>query len=93
MPTITELPSRLKSLQVKTMAGLLPSGQAHIFHAQGIEHVPQHRLLFSREIADGLPFQDRQEIDDFFGLREIDGHRGLLRVEFFAHEHQGRTPQ
>ena len=32
--------------------------QTHVLHPKGVEHIPQHRLFFRREIALGLLFQD-----------------------------------
>ena len=42
--------------------------QTHVLHPKGVKHIPQHRLFFRREIAFGLVFQDREQIDNLFGL-------------------------
>lgn len=47
----------------------LLGSQTHVLHPKGVEHIPQHRLFFRREIARGLLFQDREQVDNFFRLR------------------------
>jgi len=48
---------------------LLLGSQTHVLHPKGVEHIPQHRLFFRREIACGLAFQDREQVDNVFRLR------------------------
>ena len=36
----------------------LLGSQTHVLHPKGVEHIPQHRLFFRREIPLGLGFQD-----------------------------------
>jgi hypothetical protein len=47
----------------------LLGSQTHVLHPKGVEHIPQHRLFFRCEIAFGLVFQDREQVDNVFRLR------------------------
>ena len=49
--------------------GVLLGSQTHVLHPKSVEHIPQHRLFFRREVARGLLLQDREQIDNVFGLR------------------------
>ena len=48
---------------------LLLGSQTHVLHPKGVEHIPQHRLFFRREITRSLVFQDREQVDNVFRLR------------------------
>ena len=65
-----------------------PGGQTDEFHPQGVEHVFHDDLLIWSEIALRLFFQHGEEIDDFFGLRQVQRHGRLLRIELLPHQHQ-----
>jgi hypothetical protein len=47
----------------------LLGSQTHVLHPKGVEHIPQHRLFFRREITRSLVFQDREQVDNVFRLR------------------------
>src|SRR3989449_218874 len=76
-----------------SFSGFACLGQLDELDANGVEHLLQQRLFLSREIALGLGFQHRQDVDDLLGLREVGGLARRALADRLAEAHQRRRPQ
>src|SRR5881296_3954898 len=76
-----------------SFSGFACFGPLDELDAKGVEHLLQEGIFVRREIALGLGFQHRQDVDDLLGLREVGGlaHRAL--ADRLAEAHQRGCPQ
>ena len=77
LPQAKDIIDLLSVLEHKTTGNLTTEEQAELrdmlyalrMKYVSVEHIPQHRLFFRREITRSLVFQDREQVDNVFRLR------------------------
>src|SRR2546427_11964512 len=76
-----------------SFSGLACFGPLDELDAEGVEHLLQQSLFLSHEIALGLVFEHRKDVDDFLCLGEVGNLRRRGLADLLTEGHQGGPRQ